>query len=248
LVRSAQVKFYEKVGDKELLTETEHDVEPDIRKNGAPISSRPQSVTEQTETPSPRRSEVNNLQHAEVHNPQHGQTTTSMTSAKLPDPRKEVITEPKTMTEALQGPQREHWLRAIHSELRSLLTKGTWRMLDRNQAHNRPLTVKWVFKVEEKRGRQPGFYYYQTIASVAKIATWRILLTVAACLDWEIEQMDVSTAFLEGDLDEEIFIEMPEGLVEYFDQHPEYRPSGFSTEKICKLIKSLYGLKQAPRQ
>ncbi|KAG7424545.1 Retrovirus-related Pol polyprotein from transposon TNT [Fusarium oxysporum f. sp. raphani] len=103
IVRSANVQFYEKVGEKELLTETEHDVEPEIRKNGAPISSRPQSVTEQTKTPSPQRSEVNNLQHAEVHNPQHGQTTTSMTSAKLPDLRKEVITEPKTMTEALQA-------------------------------------------------------------------------------------------------------------------------------------------------
>ncbi|RKK12657.1 hypothetical protein BFJ67_g18048, partial [Fusarium oxysporum f. sp. cepae] len=264
IVRSANVQFYEKVGEKELLTETEYDVEPEIRKNGAPISSRPQSVTEQTKTPSPQRSEVNNLQHAEVHNPQHGQTTTSMTSAKLPDLRKEVITEPKTMTEALQGPQREHWLRAIHSELRSLLTKGTWRMLDRNQAHNRPLTVKWVFKVKKNedgnldkfkarlvvRGfeQQFGFDYNQTFASVAKSATWRILLTVAACLDWEIEQMDVSTAFLEGDLDEEVFIEMPEGLVEYFDQHPEDRPPGFSTEKICKLTKSLYGLKQAPRQ
>ncbi|KAG7001248.1 Retrovirus-related Pol polyprotein from transposon TNT [Fusarium oxysporum f. sp. conglutinans] len=134
------------------------------------------------------------------------------------------------MTEALQGPQREHWLRAIHSELRSLLTKGNWRMLDRNQAHNRPLTVKWVFKVKKNedgnldkfkarlvvRGfeQQFGFDYNQTFASVAKAATWRILLTVAACLDWEIEQMDVSTAFLEGDLDEEVFIEMPEGLVE----------------------------------
>ncbi|KAI8416212.1 hypothetical protein FOFC_02521 [Fusarium oxysporum] len=103
IVRSANVQFYEKVRETELLTETEHDVEPEIRKNGAPISSRPQSVTEQTKTPSPQRSEVNNLQHAEVHNPQHGQTTTSMTSAKLPDLRKEVITEPKTMTEALQA-------------------------------------------------------------------------------------------------------------------------------------------------
>ncbi|WJG35735.1 uncharacterized protein FOBCDRAFT_119195, partial [Fusarium oxysporum Fo47] len=86
--------LYEKVGETELLTETKHDVEPEIRRNGAPISSRPQSATEQSKTPSPQRSEVNNLQH--------GQTTTSMTSAKLPDLRKEVITEPKTMTEALQ--------------------------------------------------------------------------------------------------------------------------------------------------
>ncbi|KAI8402497.1 hypothetical protein FOFC_07952 [Fusarium oxysporum] len=54
IVRSANVQFYEKVRETELLTETEHDVEPEIRKNGAPISSRPQSVTEQTKTPSPQ--------------------------------------------------------------------------------------------------------------------------------------------------------------------------------------------------
>ncbi|KAI8395092.1 hypothetical protein FOFC_21584 [Fusarium oxysporum] len=54
IVRSANVKFYERVRETELLTETEHDVEPEIRKNGAPISSRPQSVTEQTKTQSPQ--------------------------------------------------------------------------------------------------------------------------------------------------------------------------------------------------
>ncbi|KAL6410016.1 retrotransposase [Ilyonectria robusta] len=88
LVRSTQVTFYEKVGETEHLTETEHDVEPTIRTNGAPISSRPQSVLEQIETPSSYQSEVNNLQHAGVHNPQHEQTTTSRTSVQLPDPRK----------------------------------------------------------------------------------------------------------------------------------------------------------------
>ncbi|RKK07014.1 Retrovirus-related Pol polyprotein from transposon TNT 1-94 [Fusarium oxysporum f. sp. cepae] len=264
IVRSANVTFYEKVGEKDLQTGTEHDVEPTIRTNGAPISCRPQSALERTETPMSNKSEVHYLQHTEVHYPPCEQTTTSETSVQLPDPRKEEITEPKTMTEALQGPYREHWLRAIHSELRSILTKGIWRILDRNQAHHKPLTVKWVFKVKKNeeggldkfkarlvvRGfeQQPGFDYDQTFASVAKVATWRILLTVAACLDWEIEQMDVSTAFLEGDLDEDVFIEMPEGLVEYFEQHPEDCPSDFSSEKICKLLKSLYGLKQAPRQ
>lgn len=254
LVRTAHITFYEKVGETELLTETEHDVEPTIRKNGAPIS-QPLPVLEQTETPT----EVQNL-----HSTEKEQATALMTSVQLPDLRTGEITEPKTMTEALQGPQREHWLRAIHSELRSLLNKGTWRMLDRIQAHNKPLTVKWVFKVktDEEGGldrfkarlvvrgfeQQAGIDYYQTFASVAKAATWRILLTIAACLDWEIEQMDVSTAFLEGDLEEDIYIEMPEGLVEYFDKHPEDCPPGFSTEKICKLIKALYGLKQAPRQ
>ncbi|KAH7137759.1 hypothetical protein EDB81DRAFT_617977, partial [Dactylonectria macrodidyma] len=102
LVRSAHVTFYEKVGETEYLTETEHGVEPTIRTNRAPISSRPLSVMEQIKTPSSYQSEVNNLQHAGVHNPQHEQTTASKTSVQLPDPRKGEITEPKTMTEALQ--------------------------------------------------------------------------------------------------------------------------------------------------
>ncbi|EGU72510.1 hypothetical protein FOXB_16981, partial [Fusarium oxysporum f. sp. conglutinans Fo5176] len=102
IVRSANVTFYEKVGEKDLQTGTEHDVEPIIRTNGAPISCRPQSALERTETPMSNKSEVHYLQHTEVHYPPCEQTTTSETSVQQPDPRKEEITEPKTMTEALQ--------------------------------------------------------------------------------------------------------------------------------------------------
>jgi hypothetical protein len=149
LVRSAQVTFYEKVEERELLTTTGHDVEPVIRKNGAPIRSPP--VQESTAPPEFVQQVDESVQQADAliveQNCQLEQATTSST-VQLPDLRKEEITEPKTISEALQGPYREHWLRAIHSELRSLLQKGTWRMMDRNQAHNRPLTVKWVFKVK----------------------------------------------------------------------------------------------------
>ena len=64
-----------------------------------------------------------------------------------------------------------------------------------------------------------------------------MVLAIAALRNLEIHQMDVKTAFLNGDLDEEIYMEQPEGFVA-----PEQE------KKVCKLVKSLYGLKQAPKQ
>ena len=64
----------------------------------------------------------------------------------------------------------------------------------------------------------------------------RILLSIAACLDYEIWQMDVKTAFLNGNLEEDIYMEQPEG----------FKVKG-QEQKVCKLLKSIYGLKQASR-
>ena len=83
--------------------------------------------------------------------------------------------------------------------------------------------------------QRPGIDYFETFAPVAKFTTLRILLMLAASADWEIHQMDVKTAFLYGDLEEEIYMELPEGI-------------GIDNKDfVCKLQKSLYGLKQAPR-
>ena len=79
-----------------------------------------------------------------------------------------------------------------------------------------------------------GFDYTETFAPVAKMETLRLLLALTAILDWELQSMDVITAFLNGDLQELIYMEMPEG----------YRKPGH----VCKLLRSLYGLKQSPRQ
>ena len=65
----------------------------------------------------------------------------------------------------------------------------------------------------------------------------RVVLGLAASLDLDIQQMDVKTAFLHGDLDKEIYMEQPEGCI--IKRKEDY---------VCKLKKSLYGLKQAPRQ
>ena len=64
-----------------------------------------------------------------------------------------------------------------------------------------------------------------------------MLIAIAAIHDFEIHQMDVKTAFLNGDLDEEIYMEQPEGFVVKEQE-----------KKVCRLIKSLYGSKQSPKQ
>ncbi|GKB04639.1 zinc finger, CCHC-type containing protein [Tanacetum coccineum] len=79
--------------------------------------------------------------------------------------------------------------------------------------------------------------YFDTYAPVARITTIRLLLAFAAIHNLVIHQMDVKTTFLNGDLDEEVYMKQPEGFVMPNNEH-----------KVCKLVKSLYGLKQAPKQ
>ena len=82
-----------------------------------------------------------------------------------------------------------------------------------------------------------GVDYLDTYAPVVKLASIRILLAVAAIYGLEIHQMDVVTAFLAGDLEEEIFMGQPEG----------FEVGTKEDDLVCRLRRSLYGLKQAPR-
>ncbi|KAM1982959.1 hypothetical protein ACFX16_011426 [Malus domestica] len=79
--------------------------------------------------------------------------------------------------------------------------------------------------------------YGETFVHVAKISTIRVLLSLAANLDWPLQQFDVKNAFLHGDLEEEVYMELPPGC--------KLDPN--QTNNVCKLKKSLYDLKQSPR-
>ena len=109
--------------------------------------------------------------------------------------------------------------------------------------HHRTLRGKWIYKIKRDGSYKArwvvkgfeqvkGIDYQQVFAAVVRADTFRTLLAIATLLDWDISTVDVDSAFLYGEIDNEVFIDLPEG----------FRPSN----KCGKLRKSLYGLKQAP--
>ena len=91
--------------------------------------------------------------------------------------------------------------------------------------------------------QQQGVDYEETFAPVAKFTTIRLLLALSCENDWEVEEMDVKTAFLNGELEEEIYMEIPDGVAVPVNK----TRGGYQRLLACRLIKSIYGLKQSPR-
>ena len=159
--------------------------------------------------------------------------------------------EPNTLEEALASQHSREWKEAADSEYQSLIDNDTWDLVEL-PANRTAIGCKWVFKaktgsdgaVNRYKGRlvakgyaqKYGVDYDETFSPVVRFSSIRALLAFAVQNDIIIHQMDVVTAFLNGSLEEEIFMEQPEGYV---------CPGG--DHLVCKLKKSLYGLKQAPR-
>ena len=140
----------------------------------------------------------------------------------------------------------EFWTPGIKKEEQCLLKNNTWELVERKPGMH-VLPCKYVFKIKNGGPKARvvvlgnlqifGLDYFETFSPVVKMVTIRTILAISASLGWEIEQMDVVTAFLNGELDEIIFMEIPEGLRNENNKN-----------MVCKLLKALYGLKQAPRQ
>ena len=164
------------------------------------------------------------------------------------------IEEPQTLGDALASDESSEWLHAWESELKSLQDNETWVIEDLPHG-TRAIGCRWIFKLKENGrykarlvakgySQQAGIDYHETFAPVAKFTTLRSLLALAAENDWDIEGMDVKTAFLHGELEEVIYMEIPEGLEQKRRTVSESRDSPI---RACRLIKTIYGLKQAPR-
>ncbi|KAK2072697.1 hypothetical protein P8C59_007035 [Phyllachora maydis] len=191
--------------------------------------------------------------------------------------RKRVISKdstPTTYKQVLKLPRNERskWLEAITKESIQLLELGAFKFLPRSllPSNRKLITCQNVLKVKKDAKNRPikyksrlvargfiqveGLDYTITYASTSIPPTWRILLAIGAVLDWEIEQADFIGAFLNSALREEIYMEIPEGLLDLAASNKAiyklllkygYNPS---TPNIIKLSKALYGLKQSPRE
>ncbi|KAK4383708.1 Retrovirus-related Pol polyprotein from transposon TNT 1-94 [Sesamum angolense] len=136
--------------------------------------------------------------------------------------------DPKTYVEAITSIDSSFWKEAIKNELDSIMTNHTWDLVDL-PVGSKPIKCKWIFKkkikpdgsIDKFKARlvvvgytqKKGIDYFDTYSSVTKIATIRVLIALSAINDLMIHQMDVKTAFLNGDLEEEIYMEQPEGFV-----------------------------------
>ncbi|CAI7779854.1 unnamed protein product [Closterium sp. NIES-53] len=133
--------------------------------------------------------------------------------------------EPASMEEALAGPDREKWLVSRDAEYQSLLKNGTWDLVV--TIYKSRLVAKGFMQKEKQNVNE-------IFTPTAKPPTLRVLLTDAAVSGKFIIQMDISTAFFNGILEEDVYMMQP----------PRYEDG---TGRVCKLKKSIHGLKQAPR-
>ena len=161
--------------------------------------------------------------------------------------------EPSNYREALQSKECQKWMQAMIEEIESLLKNGTWILVDRPDGR-KIVSCKWIFKKKidaaeidrirfkarlVARGftQEQGIDYNEVFSPVVKHTTIRMLLAMVAKRNWELEQLDVKTAFLHGGLEETIYMSKPEGFI-----------SPGNENKVCLLKRSIYGLKQASRQ
>ncbi|GJV60337.1 retrotransposon protein, putative, ty1-copia subclass [Tanacetum coccineum] len=160
--------------------------------------------------------------------------------------------EPANYKTAMLDPDKVIWQGAMDEEMNSMKVNEVWTEVD-PPPNAKIVRSKWIFKkktdmdgkvhtykarlVAKGCTQTYGVDYEETFSPVADIRAIRILIAIAAYYDYEIWQMDVKTAFLNGRLDEDIYMEQPEGYV-----NPKY------PNRVCKLQRSIYGLKQASRQ
>ncbi|WJZ80412.1 hypothetical protein VitviT2T_000335 [Vitis vinifera] len=155
------------------------------------------------------------------------------------------IAIPNSVQEALADPR---WKAAINKEMKSLQKNETWELVECLPG-NKPVGCRWIYTVKYKADgsierfkvrlvakgytQTYGIDYTKTFAPIAKINTIRVLLSLAANLNWPLQQFDVKNSFLHGELSEEVYMDLPPGCMV-----PEKQ-----CQKVCKLKKSLYGLK-----
>lgn len=160
-----------------------------------------------------------------------------------------IIAEPNSVENALSGPNSNNWKQAMKTELNAMIKNEVYELV-KLPAEKKPLKTKWVFKEkQDKEGikrykarlvikgcnQKEGIDYQETFSPVVKYSSLRYLFSLAAVKNLRIDHMDVMTAYLNGEVEEDIYVVPPEG----FETNEE--------NKVWKLKKAVYGLKQSGR-
>ncbi|KAK2440889.1 putative mitochondrial protein [Trifolium repens] len=159
-----------------------------------------------------------------------------------------VDTKPLTYEQAATF---EEWRQAMQEEIASIERNHTWDLVDL-PANKRPIAVKWIYKLKHlpdgtiakykarlvAKGflQKPGIDFTGVFAPVARLETVRLVVAIANHFQWEFVQLDIKSAFLNGKLEEEVYVEQPQGFI-----------TRGKEDQVLKLNKALYGLRQAPR-
>jgi hypothetical protein len=156
--------------------------------------------------------------------------------------------EPRDVNEALDDAS---WKAAMDDEMNSIRDNNTWEFSSLPAGH-KAIGLKWVYKVKRDPegaivkhkarlvakgySQRKGVDFEEVVAPVARMETVRLFLALAAHSGWEVHHMDVKSAFLNGELEEEVYVAQPPGYI-----------AGGKEHQVLRLKKALYGLRQAPR-
>jgi hypothetical protein len=224
-------------GDETLVNENENILE-NVETSPEPPLVR-ESESEDEDPVIERR--VSNREKKGVPPVRYGQETKKVQMSD--DPK-----EPKDFQEAMSSPEKLKWMEAMDEEMKSQKENNTWDLVELPNG-KKTVGCKWVFKIKRNASgeivkykarlvaqgftQKFGVDYDEVFAPVTRLTTLRVLLGIASKKKLILKHFDVKTAYLCGNLDEEIFMRQPRG----------YQQGSL----VCKLKKSLYGLKQSAR-
>lgn len=159
---------------------------------------------------------------------------------------------PRTWKQVLRLPNKDKWLKAADDEYTSLVGMKTWRLVPR-PLKRKIIRSKWVFKPKVRPdgsilklkarlvamgfSQEKGIDFDEVFAPTTRFETLRLILSLLGSKDWGGYQVDFTAAFLNGSLDEPVYMSQPPGYED--SEHPEW---------VCEVTNAIYGLKQSPRQ
>lgn len=261
---SRNVKFFEPVTQNEFKTElisSDEENEENLNPNEMLTDDDDDEFVESLSTAnnSPQTADMNNENSVDT---SASSSTPTVVPGKRTSQRSKsqyrpfqytqlaLLAVPETVEEALEGGEETEWKQAMDEEMQSHRDNNTWTLSELPQ-DRKAIKAKWVFKrktddhgkiirykarlVAKGCSQKYGVDYLETYAPVVRPASIRFLIALAVRNGMKIYQLDAVTAFLQGNLREEIYMEQPDG---YEDD----------TSRVCKLNKAIYGLKQAGRE